>query len=173
MQVEYENTVDDLVAFNEFHARRTGVTKKLTRLLAVALLALLALLLVLSLQGGIAGATIGIVAVLGLAVTALSVVLFPRVLRRMVRAQLAQGRNTALLGSRSLAVEDDGLVERSGSAESKTRWRAVEHVASNDDYLFVYVSAVTAHVIPRRAFEDRAAMDRFVAAIEQARSTPR
>jgi hypothetical protein len=60
----------------------------------------------------------------------------------------AEGWNKTILCEHQLEVTDDGLIERNLFSESKIRWEAIERVERTETHSFVYVSAVSAHIIP-------------------------
>jgi hypothetical protein len=67
------------------------------------------------------------------------------------------------VGQHHLTLAGDGITDRSSYGESKTAWGDVEQVAVTRDHVFLYTSATAAHVVPRRAFADPAALKQFVA----------
>jgi hypothetical protein len=93
---------------------------------------------------------------------------YPRYYRAKVvqvtRRALAEGKNRASTGLFSLTVSPEGVVEKSDYGQRSYRWEAVERVESTDDHAFLYTAACEAIVIPRRAFLDRPAFERFTRA---------
>jgi hypothetical protein len=59
-----------------------------------------------------------------------------------------------VLGPHELELVGQELVERTPISESRTRLQAFERVVTEGGYTFVYLSAVTAHVIPHAAVRD-------------------
>jgi hypothetical protein len=58
------------------------------------------------------------------------------------------------LGKHKIVVSEDGLFESTAVGESRTSWAGVDRIEQNPEYIFIYTSAVGAHVIPKRAFRD-------------------
>ena len=73
------------------------------------------------------------------------------------------------LGRHMVALYDDAVVETTATGEMRTTWAGVDRVEQDDNYIFIYTSAASAHVIPKRAFSGDAAGEFFRFA-EHARS---
>ncbi len=172
MQISYETQLDDLVAFNDYHARHSPSIRRMLRYFvgAVCILTALSLVFVYRQDGGLHGISVLVTAVPVLIIVALTLLFFPHALRSIVRRQLSEGTNQSILGPRTLVVSDQALVEQSAAGELQTRWGSVERVVSNDRYLFIYLSSVSAHVVPRDAFVTPEQLDQFLAAVEQHRA---
>ena len=52
------------------------------------------------------------------------------------------------MGEHRLEIENDGLTERTDVNETKTLWRGMERVASTKTHTFIYVTSLSAHIIP-------------------------
>jgi magnesium-transporting ATPase (P-type) len=169
LQVEYENTIEDLVAFNEHDTRRSATVRRLLLgfVLAVLALSALSLLQLRHQDGGLDGVSLAVTFVPIALVVVLAFLVLPGLVRVAARQRLREGRCDALVGPRTLTLEDDGIVERSRTGETRTSWPAVERVVVDDRFVLIYLSAVHAHVVPRGAFASREQQDRFVAAIER------
>lgn len=80
-------------------------------------------------------------------------IMFPRWYRnasmKQARRLYSEGTNKNILGRQILDLDNDGLVIRSESGEEHTNWSAVERIETTPDYAFVYIGAISAHVIPR------------------------
>jgi hypothetical protein len=179
MTVEYEITPDDLIAFNLYHhchspaARRqylrswfvpalvwllvcTGIWYFADRDRGTPLRTFIELL---PLFGGVP----------------LYLVCFPWAYRRRVRkivaAMVGEGENRGLLCRHRVAISPDGIGDSCEFGQTSRAWRAVERVARNGDYAFVYTSALAAIIIPRRAFATPAEFENFVRTASDYRGT--
>jgi hypothetical protein len=76
-----------------------------------------------------------------------------------------EGANKTILGPHELELTESDLIERTPFGESRVRFQAIERVASEGSHTFIYLSAVSANVIPHHAVSegDREA---FVAALQ-------
>jgi hypothetical protein len=151
MKIRYTNTIEDFVAFNWYHVRHSPTSR---RSIALGTWGVPAAAL-------FAGATSAVVeesplALLPTAVFALLwavtfPLVFPLGLKRQVRRMYRLGQNRGALGPRELELAGDRLVERTPYGEQSVLLPAVEKVVPTDNYTFIYISAVAAHVIPRDA----------------------
>jgi hypothetical protein len=156
MEIEYELTLDDLVAFNKYHYKHSRAYRR-QWLRGWLLPAAIILLPWLALAGSTWSAGRSAMALWPLAIGApLYLALYPLLVRRqfgrLVPAFLKEGDNNTLLGKHRLAIGPNGLRTVNEHHESTVRWSGVERIAQDDDYLFVYVSAMSAYIVPRCAF---------------------
>jgi hypothetical protein len=154
MRIRYENSIEDLVAFNRYHCNHSPTVRR-ARLLAMCFWMAVALgagaAVALIAKEPVVGAAGVIGAVVGLLLTPGA---FRRQTDRAVRRLLKEGANKAVLGSHELELVGDELVERTPFGETRMRIEAVERVVSDGGYTFIYVSAVGAHVIPHSAVSE-------------------
>ncbi len=144
-RLRYETSIDDMMAFQEFHTANSPILKKQIfwlRLGSVTLFLILAFL---------ANRSSGAVTI------ALSAAFFfgafiPWFIRFGTRLQMrklySSGMLKGMLGSSRIEVTDDGLVSLNPLNEVKTRWEGIDHIASSATHTFIYNSAISAFVIP-------------------------
>jgi hypothetical protein len=101
-------------------------------------------------------------------VVPLYLIYFPWAYRRKVRKIIAgmasEGHNRGLFSQHRVAISPEGITDASELRQSSTAWRGVERIARNGDYAFVYVSAFSAIIVPRRAFASSTGFEEFVRA---------
>ncbi len=91
----------------------------------------------------------------------------------LVRKLYAEGKNQATLGRKEIELEDDALTIRSTVSETTVLLRAIERIASIDQYTFIYLGSIEAIVVPRNKVID-GDYDAFVAELNRRHvSTPR
>lgn len=73
-------------------------------------------------------------------------------LRKRVARMLDEGKNDGLLGARSLSLNENGIASSSAATETKHAWDTVVSVAATDEYIYIYVGAVMAYIVPTRVF---------------------
>jgi hypothetical protein len=166
MKIQYVNTMQDLVAFNRYHARHSP-TIRLTLLIATWALPILLLLT------GLCFAVLDDDLLLLLSTAAVALfwvalfkVLLTSVFDWQVRRMYREGRNKGTLGPHELELTDRRLIERNPYGEQVVLLDVVERVASTHRHTFIYVSAVGAHVIPHDAVEE-GDYPAFVEAVER------
>jgi hypothetical protein len=50
----------------------------------------------------------------------------------------------------TILVTEDGVRESTDNSENYHKWDAINHISLNDEYIFIYNTPMTAHVIPKR-----------------------
>jgi hypothetical protein len=154
----------DIHAFNSHYARESAVVRTGRLKVRLALTFFLAALL--GALGWGAQADVGFW-LLGAVILLFWFAVFPRRLelmqRRFTERTYQSGKNAGLLGPHTVELTDEGVVERTPVRELKVKWEAVEKVASSPEHLFLWTSAFSALIVPRRAFADEDALKAFAA----------
>lgn len=96
----------------------------------------------------------------------LYLIYFPWAYRRNIRNVMArmvtEGQNRGLFCHHEVTISPDGITESNEFVQTTSAWRAVERVAHNSGYIFIYTNAVAAIIIPRRAFAASTEFDEFL-----------
>lgn len=184
MIIEHTLTKDDLCAFNIHHTRRSPAARRqyLTAWFlpaAIGLAICLGLWYLANLPRGEPLKTLRALSPLFLGVP-VYLVLFPFWYRLKVRGLVArmvsEGANRGLFGTHRVTLAPEGLSEVSGQGTTMTPWPVVERIVVSPDHAFIYINALAAVIVPRRAFANEADFDAFVATArryqEQATSVP-
>lgn len=175
MTIECDITPDDLLAFNLYHLSHSPVVRRqymrtwffpafvwLMICTAIWYLAdrergepLQTFLALLPLFGGVP----------------LYLIMFPlmqrRRLRKTITAMFEEGSNRALMSHHTIEISSDAISDSTGLSKTKMAWQGVDRIVRHDDYAFVYLNALEAVIIPRRAFADAARFDEFVMAADR------
>ncbi|HUP22879.1 MAG TPA: YcxB family protein [Thermoanaerobaculia bacterium] len=151
MEINFDVRLRDLVAFNLYHAPR-HLVNQIVVLLAMAFFApevwrldypLGAKIFVILFIG--VCAAVGLLAATGLFA---AISYFP-------------SKNRGVLGAHTVRISPDGVSETTAVNSSTWTWESVPKVAMTRRYVFIYVQQHVAHIIPKRAFESRAAATEF------------
>ena len=170
MTAEYELAKEDWSAFNFYHhfhsptARRHYLRAWFSSVVGV-LLVCLGISLLASLNSPTPGSTF--LALLPLYSGVLFCLLwFPWAYRRKVNkiviGMIGEGRNRTLFGKQRVAISPENISRSSDFDQTTIAWSAIERVVKDKDHAFVYTSALTAILVPRRAFADAVGFDEFV-----------
>jgi hypothetical protein len=149
MQLEYEVTDGDMLAFTEYHMANSPSYLRTQRewQFGVAGIVLVAV----SIAAWVKGSTF--LLLVGILFAAIWIATWPREFRKMGLKQakriLAEGSNRSLLGPQRLEIRDDGLRCVAAAGESLLRWPAIDRIASTTEHTFVYVAAAQAFAIPK------------------------
>jgi hypothetical protein len=163
LEVHSSLTVDDLLAFHLHYLRRGQAGARMP--MPVRLAGYYVLLT-------LAGVVLSLAANSWLPLAVLLVVVttvfsgwpkFVRTsLRRQIHAMLQGGRNLLVFGDQWIAVNSREIRRRTAWSCMQVMWEAVERVDLTHDYLFVFVTANSAFVIPLRDFATLEERDEFL-----------
>ena len=158
--------MDDLVAFHLYNSEHSASFRR-GRLLLQLVVGLMTA----------ASSTIYFVAgdylkaVVWLVAGLLLVAVVPRSFRWSVERQALKvyrrSQKKGLVGVHRLSLAPEAMVHTSEREESRVVWSGVERVVSSDEYVFIYTSAATATVVPKRAFSDDAECAEFIETARQ------
>jgi YcxB-like protein len=70
-------------------------------------------------------------------------------------------KHKSLLCQHTVTLADDALVEVTSFNESRTAWQGIYRVVEVADYIYIFISLHSAHIIPKRAFSDVESARRF------------
>ena len=166
MEVEYELTLDDLFAFQWRAAFDSPLGRRTARKVYVGWFVALLLFAIVPAIGA-DGFAISRVSFTFLVIAFPTVILgqhflqrwlMRRVILRLLRDEKPERGH---LGRHKIVLGESGLVESTAVGESRTSWAGVDRVEQNPDYIFIYTSPAAAHLIPKRAFSDLEAAERF------------
>jgi hypothetical protein len=179
VNVAYQLTLDDFVAFNMSHQRRSPLLRAIT--LGIFIIAWVAI-------------PVGVLAYLlprhadtNFETTLFLVVwavvhflvfgyLVLRIIRRgwssplsavLIRRMLTEGDTSSMVGQYKLIVSPTEMTESSPKGESTCAMSAVQRIVVTDEHVFIYVAPVQAFVVPRNAFRSATDFEDFVAMIEE------
>ena len=164
MRIRYELTIDDLVALARFQNDHSPTVRRVrvraTWIFAIVVLAITAGIAfkiseVMEEHGLFGQVITGVMVAILLISLVLSILRMPESFRRsaerQARRQFAEGENKSILGTRELELAGNELISRSTYGESRLKLEAVERVITDGNYTFIFINAVTAHVIPHEA----------------------
>ncbi|RBP48066.1 YcxB-like protein [Roseimicrobium gellanilyticum] len=70
-------------------------------------------------------------------------------------------RNKTVLTEHTITVTDDFLAEETVYNKTEQKWAGVQKIARTNRHLIIYIAQHLAHIIPLRAFADKASSDAF------------
>lgn len=155
MKIEFERTQEDFLEFNLFHISHSPTIRRQVLLNQVAMGVLIFV-------GSIGGIFLSVgylptsIYIVAPVVSILASFAYPYIYRRSVIRQaqklLKEGSNKSLLGHHEISLSSDGIFYKSLAGETKLNWQSVEKVLQNDKYIFMYIGAINALVVPKSAF---------------------
>jgi hypothetical protein len=89
---------------------------------------------------------------------------YRRKLRKIVDGMVSEGQNRRLFGRHTVVLSPESITESDEFGQTSTVWRGVERVVRAGDHVFIYISALAAIIVPRRAFAGASEFEEFVRA---------
>ena len=152
MEIHYELTEQDVVAFNLYHVKNSKVGKnslQWQRYISPLIFLLFAYFLSIftDMAKGPLFATFGLTAILW-------VIFYPKYfyfhITRQVSKMLRGGKNEGLVGEHSMKMNKTGIAGQTAVGETKVQWAGVKQLIEDADYFYIYTSTVSAYIIPKR-----------------------
>lgn len=163
-KLRYRVTVEDVVAFNEFHCLRspTAIQKRQRKRVIVSVVAALVYFVIgCYIQASTSwGTGLWFPILFGLTIGAICYVIasprfaIPHLLRYIVRKRYAKPDMSKFLGEHTLEVDDQGFTHRTNYSETRYAWGALERIETEQDRTYLYISAIQAIVIPHKNIEE-------------------
>ncbi len=149
MHVDYDNTIDDLLAFCKFAYARSPSIRNQKRL-GVVIVALYTVWYGLTIESDLALTTrLVLAAFSSVGLGFVCYLLMDRAAVWQTKKMYREGKTEGLLGSHKLTIGDDSLVETTSVNETRVQWSGIDEVAETDTHAFIFISALQAHIIPR------------------------
>ncbi|NRA38034.1 MAG: YcxB family protein [Planctomycetes bacterium] len=153
MKVSFELTMDDWIAFNTYYlynSKEVRRTKTCVQLFAPALV------LMLLMYSFVNDEMTVIPTVLLLLYAVAWFVFYPKrfyknAIRKTMRI-MKEGDNSGFLGAHEISFNDEGFTCVEPESTQMYKWSAVKQTGENDDYIFLYVTAVSAVILPKEKF---------------------
>lgn len=163
-QFTYTLEVEDWLAFNQYHARNLASVRRSRQLLQILFPILFVLLAFLALLAGDLGTAVFMAVVAALWLFGLQKFLAWLTQRRLKKI-IAGGKNS-WLGLYEAAIIPEAFFSKSGTGEGKYYWRAMEQIVPTDDYIFIYVTPLSAVIIPKRTYNGDMPFDKLAAQMQ-------
>ncbi|WP_381482139.1 YcxB family protein [Sporosarcina contaminans] len=152
MEIRYELTEEDVVAFNVYHVKNSNIGRnslRWQRLASPLIFLLFAYLL--SIFTEIPAAPL----LSTFTITAVIWVLFyPKYfywhITRQVRKMLKEGKNEGLIGEHVLKMQKKGITDSTQNGETIVNWEAIKSFKEDIGHFYLYNSAISAYIIPKR-----------------------
>ena len=99
-------------------------------------------------------------------VAILWIILIPPVIKAynnfFTRKVINEGKNKGLFGLKKVILSEEYFKAIDDTSETIVKWGAFEKVVEHEGYIFIYNTAVTACIIPQRAFKSDEEKKQFV-----------
>jgi hypothetical protein len=165
----YEVVPTDLRAFQEYHLHRTPAFRRqyYGGLVCVAILTPLVMVLLV----GLSSQRWGLAAVVGLSGAIVGSTVYPwlhrRARRKFVEQAVAGQADGGLFGAMEMQLAPTGLTVANRVARSLVDWAGVRSIEESPTHLYLYVSGVSAMIIPKRSFASESEAQEFMATAQR------
>jgi len=168
MTIKYENTFDDIIVFNKFHYENSPSVKRSTYLLQ---LFLPVSYFVIWLVDGLLDKFSFKYLIIFFIISILWVFFIPILnkwyhIRNSIK-MYSEGDNKIFIGQRILTISPNGIIVKSDNGESKINWNLVNKIVESNDHLYIYVSSVSAYIIPKKIFKDEIDQNNFMKTLKE------
>ena len=166
MEVEFNLTPEDVIAFLRYHAdnppsgRRLSWRSNLLAALLCCLLGLVGMFLILPAQVPVLSPDL-LPFVLAPALL-LGVYLFRHRFIAAATRRLLRGGDAKLLGEQRLGITPEGVTHSTQFSAATVLWIGIEKIAVTKDHAFFYITTRSAYVVPRWAFANEWEFDELV-----------
>ena len=163
MNIEYQNTLDDILALNWYHHRASPAARRTLLLFQYGLpIAIVVLVVLITLAAGWSLFTIVPAVVLALAWFALVPQMQKRNLQKQIVRLYAEGRDRGIVTGHKVSMSSSSITDRTDRGETTTAWKDVDKVVATEKHVFIYVGPQSALIVPRGAFPGESEYNAFV-----------
>jgi hypothetical protein len=172
LQAEFDQTLDDITAFYNNALPRSPVArrqKRITQIGCPLLVVGIGLLMCYLIGYGFPPPPIwlGYIGLIALAVIYFTPSSVHKQQMKQVLRIFQQEDHRKRLGPTKIELRPDGVAAASPIGATIFDWKAISAIVATSDYVFLHLDSLSALIVPRRAFADDAAFDRFVEAARQ------
>jgi hypothetical protein len=164
-QIEINITIDDLIAFNRYAAQRSSQVKRGYRVTLFTVPVALLLIAVLLYE------YVPFIVPVESVFILLWFFAFPRLYWRLmdnsVKRMLNERQNKGIVGKHLIEINEKGLHETTEVNDSHVEWAGFDCIEKNEQYIFAFISAMMAHIIPIRAFADTNQATEFYSSMKE------
>jgi hypothetical protein len=155
MTLTYKLELEDWLAFNRFYRQTSPILQKQMRTgknMYTLMLMSLMFSTALALQQRVDIVALGSTLIFGLIMHVWIGQSSDKNADKSARQIYESGQNKTLREPVTLTIGPNFIETVSALSESKMKWPLVEKIAAPTDYIFIYISASNALIIPKRAF---------------------
>ncbi|MBM9548749.1 YcxB family protein [Leptospira sp. 201903074] len=152
MEIEYSLTEEDILNFNLFHSDHSPTTKK--NMLIGRLLLPIILITFIFLLGFPRNLDFNIgIGVIFFPIILIWFLFYPKYfhycIKKNVKKLLAEDLNTGMIGFQKLLINENEFIQITDFSKIQRFERFITKVEENDKYIFLYLSSITAMIIPK------------------------
>lgn len=154
MKIEFELDMNDWMELQRAHYSNSKQFKRTKLIVTLIMPFVCSVMLTIDAVNG----KVGLVNVIVFSILSLLWVLFypKRFVNRTIantKKALEEGDNSGLLGNHTIVLNEEGIINTQPSTENKIQWVGIKKMLETNDYFFLYLTSVSAIIIPKRKIE--------------------
>lgn len=157
MEFNFEVTEEDYIKFNLYHYENSPLQKRTYNLLRY-LVPLLASAPIYAIGTSILKQPKIYWIVIAVLFIAVWIITYPnqykKLLIKQTKKMLKEGDNSSLFGKKTMLIDENNIKVYSESTSETVSRKSIKAVKVYDDMILIYLSGITAHIIPRRYLND-------------------
>ena len=150
LQIKYEFEMDDWMALQKHHLQQSKPFKNSVLLITILVPVFFSLFLLMHL---IRGEFNIIIAIIFAVLSVFWLIFFPKramsIFLPRIKRRLENGDNSSVLGWHTLTFTDKDILQIKPELETRIQWSGIQNVGVNDAYIFIYLTTISAIVIPK------------------------
>jgi len=150
MRIKYKNSMEDIIAFNKYHCANS-VTFQKQKKLATIYLPIIFFVLMILLFAVIQEIKIIVFGSLGLVIFTFFINHeYKKGIYKTTKRLYEEQDTNGIICEHILEINNENIMEKTDINEQKALWVSVQKIDTDNDYAYIYVSAIQAHIIPRK-----------------------
>lgn len=149
--IEYNISIADVETFSLYSLMRSPLAKRNLRAGQISFAFMMLVMFSFMTVPTLGAEGLVVPMLLAVAAAVLHPVFYAYSIRAMVRRNYSVGKNRTVLGRHRLKLLESELREESEASSHSIRYDAIERVDESDSHVFIYVTVVSAHVLPKNA----------------------
>lgn len=151
MKISFDFEMDDWMAFQAHYLKTNTYFKVVSWMMTLILpVALFSSIIFQEMKELTRTVMIGFVLVM----SGLWVVFLPRFMMNQVmkrtRKMIENGDNSGFIGPQEVEFSEEGIIHTAPASQTTYQWKGIVKFQENEDYFFLYVTAVSAIIIPKK-----------------------
>jgi hypothetical protein len=165
MEIEYNLTEEDYLHFNLFHIKnsKTGKKSLLIQRLIGPVIFIMAAFIFAEIDEELSFTLLLSIFII---LSILWYLFYPKYffgyVKRHTKKLISEGTNNGLIGKHVMTLDESGVTDISTTSETKVNWSGIQELKEDKEYLFLYNSAVSACILPKRDLENPEDIKKFV-----------
>lgn len=164
MELNYNVTEDDYIAYNVFHYENTPALKNQTMIIGI-LVPILVVVIGFTAKGGFDTFSLGVAGLFVLFWFLFAKQHRKSAVKQSIKKLIKKGGGQEFIGPHKLKLHENDIVAEITNKITATSYNAVEKIGRDDSHFYIYVGSMSAYIIPFSAFESTAQRDEFLAVI--------